>query len=53
MGDGCCTGHPGHGFSSAVEVLSPDSGARDRVTKLRAYFRLPSVQHYLLVWPDE
>jgi Uma2 family endonuclease len=36
-----------------VEVLSPDSGTRDRVTKLRAYFKLPSVQHYLIVWPDE
>jgi Uma2 family endonuclease len=36
-----------------VEVLSPDSGTRDRATKLRAYFRLPSVRHYLIVWPDE
>ncbi len=36
-----------------VEVLSPDSRTRDRVTKLRAYFKLPSVQHYLVVWPDE
>jgi Uma2 family endonuclease len=36
-----------------VEVLSPDSGTRDRATKLRAYFRLPSVHHYLIVWPDE
>lgn len=36
-----------------VEVLSPDSGTRDRATKLRAYFRLPSVQHYLIVGPDE
>jgi Uma2 family endonuclease len=36
-----------------VEVLSPDSGSRDRATKLRAYFRLPSVRHYLIVWPDE
>jgi Uma2 family endonuclease len=36
-----------------VEVLSPDSGTRDRATKLRAYFELPSVQHYLIVWPDE
>ena len=36
-----------------VEVLSPASGTRDRATKLRAYFRLPSVQHYLIVWPDE
>lgn len=36
-----------------VEVLSPDSGTRDRATKLRAYFKLPSVQHYLIVWPDD
>lgn len=36
-----------------VEVLCPDSGTRDRATKLRAYFKLPSVQHYLIVWPEE
>ena len=36
-----------------VEVLSPDSGTRDRATKLRAYFKLTSVQHYLIVSPDE
>jgi Uma2 family endonuclease len=36
-----------------VEVLSPDSGTRDRVTKFRAYFKLPSVRHYLIVWPEE
>jgi Uma2 family endonuclease len=36
-----------------VEVLSPDSGTRDRATKLRAYFKLPSMQHYLIVWPEE
>ncbi|HUB50130.1 MAG TPA: Uma2 family endonuclease [Acetobacteraceae bacterium] len=36
-----------------VEVLSPDSGTRDRAIKLRAYFKLPSVQHYLIVWPEE
>jgi len=36
-----------------VEVLSPDSGTRDRAVKLRAYFRLSSVQHYLIVWPEE
>jgi Uma2 family endonuclease len=36
-----------------IEVLSPDGGTRDRATKLRAYFKLPSVQHYLIVWPDE
>jgi Uma2 family endonuclease len=36
-----------------VEVLSPDSGTSDRAIKLRAYFKLPSVRHYLIVWPDE
>jgi Uma2 family endonuclease len=36
-----------------VEVLSPDSGTRDRATKLRAYLKLPSVQHYLIVPPEE
>lgn len=36
-----------------VEVLSPDSGTRDRSTKLRAYFKVPSVMHYLIVWPEE
>jgi Uma2 family endonuclease len=36
-----------------VEVLSPDSGTRDRATKLRAYFKLRSVHHYLIIWPDE
>jgi Uma2 family endonuclease len=35
-----------------VEVLSPSSNATDRTTKLEHYFRLPSVQHYLIVWPD-
>jgi Uma2 family endonuclease len=36
-----------------VEVLSPSTSARDRTTKLAGYFRLPSVQHYLLVSGDE
>ena len=36
-----------------IEVLSPDSGTRDRAIKLHAYFKLRSVQHYLIVWPDE
>jgi Uma2 family endonuclease len=35
-----------------VEVLSPSTGAVDRSTKLAAYFLLPSVQHYLIVWAD-
>ena len=36
-----------------VEVLSPDSGTRERATKLRAYFKLPTVQHYLIVGAEE
>ncbi|HVC61133.1 MAG TPA: Uma2 family endonuclease [Acetobacteraceae bacterium] len=36
-----------------VEVLSPDSGTLDRASKLRAYSKLPSVLHYLIVCPEE
>ena len=36
-----------------VEVLSPSSGRNDALHKLVGYFRLPSVQHYLIVDPDE
>jgi Uma2 family endonuclease len=39
-------------FSDAlvlVEVLSPSSRAQDSGAKLEAYFRLPSVRHYLIV----
>jgi Uma2 family endonuclease len=35
-----------------VEVLYPDTSAIDRAYKLREYFRLPSVRHYLIVWAD-
>lgn len=35
-----------------VEVLSPGTSATDRAWKLREYFRLPSVRHYLIVWAD-
>ena len=35
-----------------VEVLSPSTSANDRGFKLGEYFRLPSVRHYLIVWPD-
>jgi Uma2 family endonuclease len=35
-----------------VEVLSPTTGGIDRSLKLREYFRLPSLHHYLIVWPD-
>ena len=48
---GCSTSVPGP--MVLVEVLSPDSGTRDRSTKLRAYFKLPTVMHYLIVWPEE
>ncbi len=36
-----------------VEVLSPSTSATDRAWKLREYFRLPSVRHYLIVWADK
>jgi len=36
-----------------VEVLSPSSMTNDRVWKLQEYFRLPSLRHYLIVWPDK
>jgi Uma2 family endonuclease len=32
-----------------IEVLSPSSRAQDTGAKLEAYFRLPSVRHYLIV----
>jgi Uma2 family endonuclease len=36
-----------------VEVLSPSTSAVDRAWKLRAYFRLPALRHYLIVWADK
>jgi Uma2 family endonuclease len=36
-----------------VEVLSPSTSASDRAWKLREYFRLPSLRHYLIVWSDK
>jgi Uma2 family endonuclease len=36
-----------------VEVVSPDSEDRDTIEKLAEYFRLPTVAHYLIVWPKE
>lgn len=36
-----------------VEVLSPSSGPRDSVQKLKNYFTVESIQHYLIVDPDE
>lgn len=35
--------------SVVVEVISPHSGRRDRIEKLRAYGRLTSLEEYLLV----
>jgi Uma2 family endonuclease len=35
-----------------VEILSPNTARHDRTAKLDAYFRLPTVMHYLIVWPD-
>ncbi|WP_363347956.1 Uma2 family endonuclease [Methylocystis echinoides] len=35
-----------------VEVLSPSTGKNDALRKLAAYFKLPSVAHYLIVSPD-
>jgi Uma2 family endonuclease len=36
-----------------VEVLSPSTGRNDALRKLGPYFSLASVQHYLIVDPDE
>jgi Uma2 family endonuclease len=36
-----------------VEVLSPDSEKRDMRDKLAGYFLLPSVEHYLIIDPEE
>ena len=35
-----------------VEVLSPNTSGIDRGVKLRDYFKLPSLQHYLVIWPE-
>ena len=35
-----------------VEVLSPSTRGGDLTRKLVAYFKLPSVQHYLVFWAD-
>lgn len=35
-----------------IEVLSPSTGVRDSTEKLENYFRIPSVQHYLIVKPE-
>jgi Uma2 family endonuclease len=36
-----------------VEVLSPSTARTDATTKLRGYFEVPSVRHYLIVDPDK
>ena len=35
-----------------VEVISPSTGHIDKGDKLEAYFGIPSLHHYLLVYPD-
>lgn len=36
-----------------VEVISPSTGHIDRGDKLKNYFKIPAVQHYLMVYPDQ
>ncbi len=36
-----------------VEVLSPSTAKIDRTVKLRDYFSLSSVHHYLIAWADK
>jgi Uma2 family endonuclease len=36
-----------------VEVLSPSTSSTDRAWKLREYFRLRSLHHYLIIWADK
>jgi Uma2 family endonuclease len=36
-----------------VEVVSPSTGRNDLTGKLEGYFRLPSIEHYLIVYPDK
>jgi Uma2 family endonuclease len=36
-----------------VEVLSPESEKRDMRDKLEGYFRVPSIEHYLILDPEE
>ena len=35
-----------------VEILSPSTRQGDLTRKLVAYFKVPSVQHYLVFWAD-
>lgn len=36
-----------------IEILSPESQKRDTQTKLGGYFLVPSVEHYLIIDPDD
>jgi len=36
-----------------VEMLSPSTAKRDLSDKLAGYFKVPSVQHYLVLDPEE
>lgn len=36
-----------------VEILSPGNALKDMRDKLQGYFRVPSVQHYLIIDPDK
>lgn len=36
-----------------VEVVSPSTGRNDLTGKLEGYFRLASIKHYLIVYPDK
>ena len=36
-----------------IEVVSPSSAAKDESQKLAEYFSVPSIMHYLIVWPDK
>jgi Uma2 family endonuclease len=36
-----------------VEVLSPSTAKRDRTDKLAGYIKVPSIEHYLIVDPEE
>ena len=36
-----------------VEVVSPSSGSRDENFKLVEYFSLASVEHYLVLYPEQ
>jgi Uma2 family endonuclease len=36
-----------------VEVVSPSSKSKDERQKLSEYFSVPSIMHYLIVWPRQ